>query len=65
MTAALALVVFPPNHKFAPVAIHALKRRLTVKSEREELYGRELWVASVRYGQSAIQANGIGLITNC
>lgn len=65
MTDALALVVFPPNHKFAPIAIHATKRRLTVKSDNEVLYGRELWVASIRYGQAVIQANGVGLITNC
>jgi hypothetical protein len=65
MTDALGLIVFPPTHKFAPIAIHALKRRLTVKSDREELYGRELWVASIRYGQAVVSANGVVLITNC
>ncbi len=65
MTDALALIVFPPTHKFAPIVINAMKRRLTVKSDREELYGRELWIASVRYGSAVISANGICLITNC
>lgn len=65
MTPDLALVVMPPTHKNRPIAIHALKRRLTVKSDREEYYGRELWVTSTRYGSAIIRANGVGLITNC
>jgi len=65
MTQALALVVFPSHPTYGPVAIHAYKRPLTVKTDREELYGRQLWVASMRYGTSVIQANGVGLISNC
>lgn len=65
MTAALALIVFPQHPTYGPVAMHAYKRPLTVKSQREELYGRELWAASMRYGTSVIQANGVGLISNC
>jgi len=65
MTKALALVVFPTHPTYGPVVIHAYKRPLTVRTDREELYGRQLWVASMRYGTSIIQANGVGLISNC
>lgn len=66
MTNALALVVFPsPHPDYGAVTVHAVKRPLTIRSEREETYGRQLWVASVRYGTAVIQANGVGLITNC
>lgn len=61
-----ALIVFPsPHPEYGSVAIHALKRPLTVRTDREELYGRQLWVASTRYGTAVIQANGVGLISNC
>jgi hypothetical protein len=66
MTAALALVVFPsPHPDYGAVTVHAIKRPLTVRSQREEIYGRQLWVASVRYGSAVIQANAVGLITAC
>ena len=66
MTNGLALVVFPsPHPDYGAVTVHAVKRPLTIRTEREETYGRQLWVASVRYGTSVIQANGVGLITNC
>lgn len=66
MTDALALVVFPsPHPSYGPITIHATKRPLTIKSEREETYGRQLWVTSIRYGTSVIQANGVGLISAC
>ena len=66
MTAALALVVFPsPHPRYGVLSLQALKRPLTVRSEREETYGRQLWAASTRYGQSVIQANSVGLISNC
>ena len=66
MTDALALVVFPsPHPRYGPITIHALKRPLTIRTQRQETYGRQLWVASMRYGQSVIQANAVGLITNC
>jgi len=61
----VGLIVYPPTHKFRPIAIHAMKRRLTVKSDREELYGRELWIASMRYGSSVIQANGLCYVSDC
>jgi len=65
MTDALALIVFPPHPKWGTTFLHAIKRPLTLKTEREELYGRQLWVASMRYGQSVLQANAIGLISAC
>jgi hypothetical protein len=65
MVDGLALVVFPTHPRFGPVAIHAYKRPLTVRTDREELYGRQLWVASMRYGTSVIQANAVGLISAC
>lgn len=65
MTLGLALVVFPTHPRWGPVCIHAYKRPLTIRTDREELYGRQLWVASMRYGTSVIQANGLGLISNC
>lgn len=64
-TTAIALVASPPTHRFGPAAITAWKRRLTVKSDREERFGRELWITSMRYGSSVVQANGVGLITGC
>ena len=65
MTQALALVVFAEHPEYGPTGIHATKRPLTVRTDREELYGRQLWVASTRYGQSITQADGVGLISNC
>jgi len=65
MTKALALVVFPSHPRFGPVAIHAYKRPLTIRTDREELYGRQLYIASMRYGTSVIQANAVVLISNC
>lgn len=66
MINALALIIFPsPHPRYGPVAIHAMKRPLTIRTEREETYGRQLWVASMRYGTSVIQANAVGLISNC
>jgi len=62
----LALIVFPsPHPDYGAVTVHAVKRPLTIRSEREETYGRQLWVASVRYGTAVIQANAVGLITGC
>ena len=63
MVQALALIVFPKG-KAGPTFIHALKRPLTVKTEREEFYGRQIYIASERYGDAIVGANGIGLITN-
>lgn len=65
MTDKLALVVFPEHPRFGPVAIHAYKRPLTIRTDREELYGRQLWIASMRYGTSVIQSNAVGLISAC
>jgi N4-gp56 family major capsid protein len=61
----LALVMAPPNHTKAPFAIKAIKRPLTLKSEREEVYGRQFWVTSERYGNAVIQDTGVYLISNC
>jgi len=66
MTMALALIITPsPHPEYGAVAVHAMKRPLTVRNDREELYGRQLWIASMRYGTSVIQANAIGLISAC
>jgi hypothetical protein len=65
MTSTLALVVFPEHPRYGPVSIHAYKRPLTIRTQREELYGRQLWVLSTRYGTSVIQADAVGLISNC
>ena len=65
MVPALALIVMPPTHRFGPAAITAWKRRLTVKSDREERFGRELWITSMRYGSAVVQSNAIGLVTGC
>lgn len=65
MTATLGLVVFPTHPRWGPVAIHAYKRPLTIKTDREELYGRQLWATTIRYGTSVVQANGVGLLSNC
>lgn len=65
MTQALALIVFPRHPRFGTTVLHAVKRPLTIKSEREEFYGRGLWIASMRYGTSVIQGDAVGLITNC
>jgi hypothetical protein len=66
MTDALALIVFPsPHPRYGVLSLQALKRPLTVRSEREEAFAHQLWAASTRYGQSVIQANSVGLISNC
>jgi len=66
MINAVALVVFPPNHpQYGPNTIHAMKRPMTVRTQREEIYGRQLWIASMRYGTAVIQSNAVGLITAC
>jgi hypothetical protein len=66
MITGLALVAMPsPHPQYGPTAIHAVKRPLTIRSDREELYGRQLWIASIRYGTSVIQANSLGLISAC
>jgi hypothetical protein len=66
MTPALALIAIPsPHPQYGPLTIHAIKRPLTIKSDREEIYGRQLWVLSMRYGTSVIQANSLGLISAC
>jgi hypothetical protein len=64
MTPALAVLVTPQTHRFGPNTIFAWKRRYTVEQDREVLYGRDLYVASVRYGSAVVQANAIGLISN-
>jgi len=65
-TDTLALVVFPsPHPSYGPVTIHAVKRPLTIRTEREEFYGRQFWAVSTRYGTAVIQANAVGLISNC
>ena len=65
MTPALALLVTPQQHRFGPNTIFAWKRRYTVEQDKETLYGRDLYIASVRYGCAVVQANAIGLISNC
>jgi len=65
MTKALALVVFPRHPQFGMTVLHAVKRPMTIRNDAEELYGRDLWIASMRYGTSVIQADGLGLITAC
>jgi len=67
MTPALALIAMTntPGSQNGPIAIHAVKRPLTIRSQREEIYGRQLWVASIRYGSAVIQANALGLISAC
>ena len=65
-TAALALIVYPsPHPRYGAVTVHAMKRPLTVRTEREETYGRQLWAASMRYGTAVIQSNAVILISNC
>jgi N4-gp56 family major capsid protein len=61
----LALIVAPPNHSKAPFAIKAYKRPLTLKSQREEVYGRQFWVTSERYGNAVVQDEGVYLISDC
>jgi len=65
MTPALALLVTPQTHRFGPNTIFSWKRRYTVEHDREVLNGRDLYVASVRYGNEVVQANAVGLISNC
>jgi len=67
MTKALALIVFPEHPQFGPTYIHAIKRPLTVRTDDEVLYGRQLWTVSTRYGTAVMSGNadGVGLITNC
>jgi len=65
MTAALALVVMPPNHRFGPSTIFAWKRKLRVKSDREEAYERTIYIATARYGIKVVQSSAIVLISNC
>lgn len=60
-----ALIVFPEHPRYGPVAIHAIKRPLTIRTQREEIKGRQLWVVSTRYGSSVIQGDGVGMISNC
>lgn len=65
MTQALALLVTPQTHRFGPNTIFAWKRRYTIEHDREVLYGRDLYVATIRYGVGVVQANAVGLISNC
>ena len=60
-----ALIIFPEHPRYGPVAIHAIKRPLTIRTQREEIKGRQLWVVSTRYGTSVIQGDGVGMISNC
>jgi N4-gp56 family major capsid protein len=61
----VALVVMPPNHKFGPSTILAWKRKMTVKSEREEIYARTFYVTSTRYGIAVVNSGAVRLISNC
>lgn len=61
----VALVVMPPNHRFGPSTILAWKRRMRVRSEREEIYARSFYVTSMRYGIAVVNANAVRLISNC
>jgi len=61
----LALIVAPPNHSQAPFAIKPIKRPLTLKTDRDEQYGRQYWITSMRYGIDICQSDGVYLITNC
>jgi len=61
----LALIVAPPNHSQAPFAIKAIKRPLSLATERQEQHGYQMWVTSMRYGQAVIQSDGVYLISNC
>jgi len=65
MTKALALVVAPPTHAFGPSVIFAWKRHLKSESWRDEQSGRDLWLLSARYGIGVVQADLVGLISNC
>ena len=61
----LALILAPPNHRYAPFTIHAIKRPLKVASWDDVTKGRTLRVASMRYGSTVIQSGGVYLISNC
>lgn len=65
MTAGYALIVAPPDHSEAPFVIKAIKRPLQLKTERQEQYGKQMWVTSMRYGSKVIQSTGVYLISNC
>lgn len=64
-TQALALIVAPPNNRWGTVAIHAIKRRTRVRTEREEYYERQMWVTSARFATDVVQANGLYIISRC
>lgn len=60
---AYAFIVFPNNTENGPVVIMAWKRRLTVKNERQEKYGYEYFVTTIRAKPVVVQAKGICKIT--
>ena len=64
-TQALALIIAPPNNRWGTVAVHAVKRRTRVRTEREEYYERQMWVTSARFATDVVQANGLYLISRC
>lgn len=54
-----AFIVFPNNTENGPVVIMAWKRRLTVKNERQEKFGYEYFVTTIRAKPVVVQAKGI------
>jgi len=63
----LALIVAPPTHPKAPFAIKGIKRPLTLKTEAQEQYEKDMFVTTMRYGTCipTSRADGIYLISNC
>jgi len=61
----LALIVAPPTHSKAPFAIKAIKRPLTLKTQRTEQQEREVFITTMRYGQAVTRSIGVYLISNC
>ncbi|MGD0804286.1 MAG: hypothetical protein ABSA11_09460 [Candidatus Bathyarchaeia archaeon] len=65
MKAGYAMIVFKSPDDTDPYSIFAWKRPLTVKTERSEMYGRQAWYISERWGTKVMQPNSVGLISNC
>ena len=60
---AYAYIVFPPNTGNGPVVVMAWKRRIKVNNERQEKFGYEYFVTTLRANPVVVQALGVCKIT--
>lgn len=55
----LSFIIFPPDSEYGPVVVVAWKRRVTLKNEREEVFGYTYFGTTIRAKPVVVQALGV------